>query len=269
MFASVDVQAPASARGPAVSAGAPGAPVTWSTFAPPSSTQRARVGVREAQPRRARLRDREAERGDRGRDRGPGGERLVREDRVDRRLAAGERRRVRAQHLPPRRRSCARTPRRRGTGALKVEYATTQWSCVGERQARMWRKSPPASLPRATVTLPPSSSAETSRRRSFGLPSISSRDQVAQEERPLRMADQDDAAAVVVAREVGAPCGADVAVRRARSPRRAAGRSPRASPAGRRARRCGTSGRSGPPGSGRSSASRDRCAGSRCPSAAR
>ncbi len=61
-----------------------------------------------------------------------------------------------------------------GTGALKVEKATTQPVWRFARQARTCLKSPPASLPFFTVTLPPSRIAETSLRRTFGFLSISS-----------------------------------------------------------------------------------------------
>jgi len=54
-----------------------------------------------------------------------------------------------------------------------VENATTQPVCERARQARMCLKSPPTSLPFFTVTLPPSSTAEISRSRTFGLESIS------------------------------------------------------------------------------------------------
>src|SRR5205823_14155822 len=60
-----------------------------------------------------------------------------------------------------------------GGGWSKEEYAMTQPVWPRRRHARMCWKSPPESRPAATVTLPPRSTADTSRRRSFGFGSIS------------------------------------------------------------------------------------------------
>jgi hypothetical protein len=57
-----------------------------------------------------------------------------------------------------------------GGVALKVENATTQPSCVRDRQARTCLKIPPVSRPLRTVTFPPSRIADTSRR-ATGFPS--------------------------------------------------------------------------------------------------
>src|SRR3954452_9838203 len=57
-----------------------------------------------------------------------------------------------------------------GGVALKVENATTQPSCVRERQAGTCLKIPPTPRPLRTITLPPSRTADTSCRE-IGLPS--------------------------------------------------------------------------------------------------
>src|SRR5215211_7051433 len=62
-----------------------------------------------------------------------------------------------------------------GAGALEPEKATTQPIWRGSRQARTRLKSPPRSLPFATVTFPPSRMAETSFLRMARFGSISSR----------------------------------------------------------------------------------------------
>ena len=127
----------------------------------------------------------------------PGAKGLPRVDRLQLRRAAAERGRICAQHLSP---GSLVRPNTEfgGTGALKVEKATTQRSCLVEWHALMCRKSPPTSLPAFTVALPPSSSAETSRWRSLRFGSISLGDQLAEHEAALRVADQDHAAPVVV-----------------------------------------------------------------------
>jgi hypothetical protein len=81
-----------------------------------------------------------------------------------------------------------------GTGALKIEKATTQPSCFAERQARMFRKGGDQPPPhgRAPVDL--------------------ALHELAEHEGPLRVADQHDPAAAVVLSQIGAPCLAHVAI---------------------------------------------------------
>ena len=75
----------------------------------------------------------------------------------------------------------------------------------------MFWKSPPTSWPASTVTLPPISSAETSRSR--GRVGVDlGRDQPSQHHRALGVADEDNAAAVVVVSHVVLPGREHVAV---------------------------------------------------------
>ena len=76
----------------------------------------------------------------------PGANGAAREDRVDRRLAPGERRRVRAEHLQRRVQGAAP----RGVGGDRGVVGGERDDAPGlrrARQARTWRKSPPASRP--------------------------------------------------------------------------------------------------------------------------
>ena len=89
----------------------------------------------------------------------------------------------------------------RGVSA-KLEYPTTQPVCFGEAQAGMLSKSPTASGAAAMLTLPPMSNAETMQLTNVWLGIDLEMKQVGQEHGALGVTDEDDAAAVVVVRQV-------------------------------------------------------------------
>jgi hypothetical protein len=80
----------------------------------------------------------------------------------------------------------------------------------------MCRKLPPTLRPLATVTLPPSRSAETTRRRSVASRYTKRRIKTGQDHRPLRVSDKDDPAPVVVVGQIVVERGEHAVVRRQR-----------------------------------------------------
>ena len=173
MFASTRCR-PQLASGDGWKTGAPRSGPITSTFAPPrrSSARGRRSATRPTASTRPAA-GTPSER-DRRRDRAcPGANGSLGLDRRDLRRAAAERGGVGAEHLLAGVARCGRRWRSRAAARRRSRTRRRSRSGERERQARTCLKSPPTSLPFFTSTLPPSSSAEMSRWRTFGLGSIS------------------------------------------------------------------------------------------------
>ena len=247
----------------------PGAEAIRSTCAPPAREQwpvKRPVALHE---RRRRGRPLEPEHRDPRGDQRPRGERLASARPTSTgpsgccRGRPGSCRRSRARGLRAARGSRRRGSRRgrrstaSGGVSLNVLNASTHESCVARLHVGTWRNTPPRSEPLRTVTLPPRSTADTSRRRSAAVVVDAPADEPLQVVAPLRVADEDeaamraDAAQERVERLLHVAVGREV-VASASSSRPAA---PGPSPAGRRARTRGRPARSARPGRARSSGS--------------
>ncbi len=159
---------------------------------------------------------------------------------------------------PTSRPSVVVVPKRESAGgsSANVEKATTQPTCASRVHSGVCAKSPPRSWPFATSTSPPSRRPETSSRACAGFCLDLAAEQPAEHEGPLRVADDHDAAPVVVLREVLAPrldhVGVGELAVRARGARHApAERGQRALPVDRR-EHAAFQVRSEPPGTSRS-----------------